>query len=59
MSLVEKFTTLADGFRSLYGTTDKYSLDDMKTALSGLQIQRGRVNSVLFLLLIPSLEAIA
>lgn len=38
MSLVEKFTTLADGFRSLYGTTDKYSLDDMKTALSGLQI---------------------
>lgn len=38
MSLVEKFTTLADSFRSLYGTTDKYSLDDMKTALSGLQI---------------------
>lgn len=38
MSLVEKSTALADGFRSLYGTTDKYSLDDMKTALSGLQI---------------------
>lgn len=38
MSLVEKFTALADGFRSLYGTTDKYSLDGMKTALSGLQI---------------------
>lgn len=38
MSLIEKTTALADGFRSLYGTTDKYSLDDMKTALSGLQI---------------------
>ncbi|MRH31652.1 hypothetical protein [Limosilactobacillus reuteri] len=38
MSLIEKTTALADGFRSLYGTTDKYSLADMKTALSGLQI---------------------
>ena len=38
MSLIEKVTALADGFRSLYGTTDKYSLADMKTALSGLQI---------------------
>ena len=38
MSLNEKLTELADGFRSLYGTTDKYSLADMKTALSGLQI---------------------
>lgn len=38
MTLQDKFTALADGFRSLYGTTDKYSLDDMKTALSGLQI---------------------
>jgi hypothetical protein len=38
MSLNEKMTELADGFRSLYGTTDKYSLADMKTALSGLQI---------------------
>lgn len=38
MSLSEKLTGLADGFRSLYGTTDKYSFDDMKTALSGLQI---------------------
>lgn len=38
MSLIEKATALADGFRSLYGTTDKYTLADMKTALSGLQI---------------------
>lgn len=38
MSLIEKTTALADGFRSLYGTTDKYTLADMKTALSGLQI---------------------
>ena len=32
MSLIEKATALADGFRSLYGTTDKYTLADMKTA---------------------------
>lgn len=38
MSAIDKIISLADGFRSLYGTTDKYSLADMKTALSGLQI---------------------
>lgn len=39
MSMIDKTTALADGFRSLYGTTDKYTFTDMKTALSGLQIK--------------------
>lgn len=39
MSLIEKATALADGFRSLYGNEDKYSFDDMKAALSGLNIK--------------------
>lgn len=36
--MIDKITTLADGFRSLYGNEDKYSFADMRTALSGLQI---------------------
>lgn len=39
MSLIEKATALADGFRSLYGNEDKYSFADMRTALSGLNIK--------------------
>lgn len=38
MSVSEKITGLADGFRGLYGMTDKLSFDDMRVALSGLQI---------------------
>ena len=34
----EALTPLADGFRNLYGTTDKYSIVEMDKLLSGLQI---------------------
>lgn len=39
MSAIDKIISLADGFRSLYGNEDKYSFDDMKAALSGLNIK--------------------
>lgn len=34
----ESLTPLGDGFRNLYGTTDKYSAAEMTKLLSGLQI---------------------
>ena len=37
MSVVDKLTNLANGFRNAYGITDKYSLDDMVAGLNGLE----------------------
>lgn len=37
MSVNDKLASIADGFRNLYGTTYKYSLDDMAIALTGLE----------------------
>lgn len=34
----EALTPLGDGFRNLYGTTDKYSAADMAKLLSSLEI---------------------
>ena len=37
MGIVDKLTNLANGFRSIYGITDKYSLDDMVSGFNGLE----------------------
>lgn len=44
MTLNSKMTSLADGFRNIYGTTDKYSIDDMTAftgALMGTNLLKG------------------
>lgn len=37
MSVIDKLTSFANGFRSAYGITDKYSLDDMIAGFNGLE----------------------
>lgn len=37
-TLNEVLTPLGDGFRNLYGTNDKYSIKDMTTLLSGVDL---------------------
>ena len=38
MSFTEKMTAISDAFRKQYGTTDKYSLDDMPALIDGLEV---------------------
>lgn len=38
MALNDKMASLADGFRSIYQTSDKYSIEDMTKLLSKLEI---------------------
>lgn len=37
MSVVDKLTSLADGYRSVFNTNDKFSISDMISGLSGLE----------------------
>lgn len=45
MGLSDKLTTLADGYRSIFNTTDKFDINDMISGLSGLEAHN-YVNSI-------------